>query len=99
MLAVFALATFGSCSTLVVTGADEFYPAIGAIYWGLLAIPFISMITGALFGGFVAVLLLGVLRLVRGRNVTDPPRYAMWCIAAATAVSLFVSYLDFFGLR
>lgn len=99
VLALLLLVTVGSCSALVMTGADQSYPAIEALYWGLLVIPLTSMFTGAVIGTVIAAVLLGVLRIIRGRHVADPAKFLMWCIAIVTAFGLLGNYLDFFGLR
>ena len=70
-----------------------------AIYWSVVAIPLISLITGLIAGTLIGLILWGIFRLIRGRNFSvKPVKFCIWGTAVVTLMQLLTQYLRFFGV-
>ena len=100
LVAVVALVllTVASCTFLVTSGADESSTAF-KIYWAILAIPLESLVTGAILGSIVGLVVLGALRIIKGSVYpVNHTKLFGWSIGICVVIYLLRSYISFFGI-
>ncbi|MCY4575442.1 MAG: hypothetical protein OXC55_02365 [Chloroflexi bacterium] len=93
----FVLVTVASCTFLVTSGADESSTAF-KIYWAILAIPLESLVTGAILGSIVGLVVLAAMKVIKGSAYSvNHAKLFGWSIGVCVVIYLLRSYVNFFG--